>query len=97
MRHIAGAEAVRQAQSVALPNAMANAPLKAKRDPRNAAPLRSTWAEADGDHFSFVNESPRRLLLRRDGVEGLGASRSFALTTCVRVKETGRYARTLCD
>src|SRR3984885_1442101 len=46
-------------------------------------------------NFSFVNDSPRRLLSRRAGIEGRGALRSFALTTCVRVKETGRYARTL--
>src|ERR1700760_3589012 len=57
----------------------------------------STCAETDGHHFLFVNESPRRLLLRRDGVDGLGASRPFALTTCVGMKERGRNARTLCD
>lgn len=39
--------------------------------------------EAGEKNFSFVNESPRRLLLHRAGIEGRGASRSFALTTHV--------------
>src|ERR1700722_4880272 len=53
--------------------------------------------EADEKNFSFVNESPRRLLSRRAaaGIEGCGALRSFALTTQLRLKETGRNARTL--
>jgi hypothetical protein len=38
-------------------------------------------AEADEENFSFVNESPRRLLSRCAGIEGRGALQSFALTT----------------
>ena len=37
--------------------------------------------EAGEKNFSFVNESPRRLLSRRAGIEGRSALRSFALTT----------------
>ena len=50
MRHIAGAEAVRQAQNVSLANAS-----------RLIGFWGSACAEADGHHFSFVNESLRRL------------------------------------
>ena len=45
--------------------------------------------EADEKNFSFVNESPRRLLSRRAGIEGRGALRSFALATQVESEGDG--------
>ena len=49
-------------------------------------------AEADEKNFSFVNDSPRRLLSRGAGIEGRGALRSFALTT----RGQGKGDRSLC-
>jgi hypothetical protein len=41
-------------------------------------------AQADEENFSFVNDSPRRLLSRGAGIEGARrASWSFAPTVCV--------------
>src|SRR5580704_8998703 len=45
--------------------------------------------EANEKNFSFVNESPRRLLSRRAGIEGRGALRSFALATQVESEGDG--------
>ena len=68
---------------------------KGKKRPPGTRSVNGRCFEADEENFSFVNNSPRRLWSRRAGIEAARRIAVVSPTPCDRVKETGRYARTL--
>jgi hypothetical protein len=74
MRHIAGAKSVRQAQNVGFANAHGLTRLgKGEKESKDRRALRAPLRRSERKHFSFVNESSRRLCC--SAVESRGVAR----------------------